>query len=248
MNGAPMATRTAEIQGLVERALAASTADGCVVIGSEDTRDEPAVGRQQSDHQRAVQLAVHDRDLDLRRQRGHPRRRCHPRGLHRRRTRRPGPRLRGRRARRVPGRGRRAARRRLRARRRLGRRAVAHGRLGLRTSSRRRSARSSPAGGRPSGVLFGYAEHQISSTFLGVVHRVAAPVRPAERAGGAERQVRRLQRLGLREPAHRSTSPTSTWPRWPDEVEQRLDWASNAGRAARRPLRDHPAAERPSPT
>ena len=94
-------------QELVERALAASTADGQVTFVTESLRGQPPLGGQQPDHQRRDALAARRRRLVRRRRRRHGGRH---RGPHRdagrrgagRRQRAGGPRRR-------TGRGRRAA-------------------------------------------------------------------------------------------------------------------------------------------
>ena len=156
-----------QIQELVEAALAASTADGCVVIAAGAHRDQPALGGQQPDHERADAHARGHGRLDLRRRRRHARRRRHPLGHERRRARRPRARRRAGRARRRPGRRRRAA----------GRRTTSTTTTGPATRPRPSVAvfeQFAPALGaafdrwrKADRLLFGFAEHHMTSTYLG---------------------------------------------------------------------------------
>ena len=67
------------------------------------------------------------------------------------------------------------------------------------------------AGGRE---LYGFANHEVTSTLSRHVDGAAAAPRPAERHAGAERQVPGPDPLGLGRARPPGTSRTSTRPRW----------------------------------
>ena len=229
--------RAASPQELVEHALDASTRPThCVVIVARLHQRQPALGQQHPDHQR--------RDARRRRHRG---RRSHGTGegtppasvtgsaaLDRagrpRSSRRP---------------TRRPARPARRGRRRAGRPATAAadwddapGRdLDRRLRRLRAGARRGVRAGRaPSDrILYGFVDHDVTTTYLGTSHRPAAAPRPADRALRLHRQDRRPvdQRLGRRRhPRLRRRRRARDG--------RRARAAARLGRAARRPRR--PAA------
>ena len=51
-------------------------------------------------------------------------------------------------------------------------------------------------------LLFGFAEHMVTTTYLGTQHRAAPPRRAADRPAGAQRQDRRPRLVGLGRPGH----------------------------------------------
>ena len=159
-----------------------------------------------------MQLALGHGDLHLRRRRRAPGAGVVTRSVSDRRGgRRPGPRGGGRRPRRRPGR-----RRRCRSSQPYehdddwgadaGRARASSVFERLRAGARRRVRRWSAA----DRLLFGFAEHQMTSTTSSAVHRPAAPLRPARRPPRAQRQVRRPRPLGVGRRCTPATSPTST--------------------------------------
>ncbi len=207
-------------------ALAASTADGCIVIAAEHTETNLRWAGNSLTTNGQMRTRIGDRDLDVDQAERHARRRGHPLGHQRRRARRPRPRVRAGRARRRTGRRRRSA----------GRRTTRTTTTGPPTGRDRasRCSSSSPpalgagvravAQGRPAAVRLRRAPDDLDLPRH--VDRAAPPLRPARRTGRDQRQVRRLRPLGVRQPAHAATSPTSTSQALTDDLDQRLDWAA----------------------
>ena len=134
-------------------------------------RGQPALGGQQPDHQRPDALALGHRDLDRRRRRRHQRRGRHP-------ARSPPTTVARRWSALVDASEAAPGRRTGRRRRPAGRAATPHDddwdgrpgrdrRRGVRASSRRRSARRSRGWAAADRLLYGFAEHTLTSTYLG---------------------------------------------------------------------------------
>ena len=91
--------------------------------------------------------------------------------------------------------------------------------------------------------LYGFAEHELTSTYLGTLHRAAAAARPADRHAGAERQDHRLRPLGVGGRRHPGLQGRRRAP-----TRRRAGAAAGLGgapdRAARRAVRDAAAADR----
>ena len=152
-----------------------------------------------------------------------------------RRGRRRGPRGRSRRGRQRAGPGPRV--------RRLGPRARPHRHHTSTTRSRPRSARRSAAPSGEGRVLYGFVNHEVTTTYLGSSTGPAAAPRPAHRALGVHRQAHRPEpeRLGRRgDPGLRRRRPAGV--RRDAGPAPRLGQAPLRPRG--RPLRHDPAAER----
>ena len=136
-----------------------------------------------------------------------------------------------------------AAGRAVRARRRLGRPAPRHRHRGVR--------RFAPAlgeafadGGEADRLLYGFAEHDVTSTFLatstGLRRRYDQPTGRLE----LNAKSARPDPLGLGRRADQGLRPTSTSPAMAADLATRLDWARHPDRPAGRPVRDAAAALR----
>ena len=202
-------------QELVEHALAASTADDCVVIVHDTTSANLRWANNTLTTNGVMRARRRHRDL------------VRPAGRrHRRRARCPAaPRPPSRSTALVAAADARGPRRRARprtphelvagdGRRRLGRRRPARPTSTSSTPSPRRSARRS-AGPRPSDrILYGFVDHDVTTTYLGVLDRPAAAARAADRPLRLHRQDRRpdQQRLGRRrDPRLRRRRRRSRW-------------------------------------
>ena len=244
-----MSTTSTDVstQDVVERALQLSTRRRLHRPRAGVQRGQPALGREHPDHQRRDARPQPHGHRDGRRRRGHGHRCRVPQ------QRRLSTRSRRWSAAAEAGRPRRPARRGRRARWSRPRVPAGHG-LGraagrdvdrrLRRARRRRWARSfARRPGRPAGELFGFAEHQLHTTYLGTSTGVRLRhVQPTGRieVNGKTADWSRSSWVGQSTRDFTDVDMTAV----DAELARRLALGGAPGRPRRRPVRDAAAAER----